>query len=105
MKLYATTTSERASKGQGGNEFIKAVFTVNKDEKNCFIVIMCSHDNGDVSFAVNQRTDDGACEVYRNIYKQKGKSQKDETTKHGALCLCEKCKSGWCEQCKDYCYH
>jgi hypothetical protein len=23
MKLYATTTSERASKGQGGNEFIE----------------------------------------------------------------------------------
>lgn len=25
MKLYATTTSERASKGQGGNEFIDIV--------------------------------------------------------------------------------
>jgi hypothetical protein len=23
MKLYATTTSERASKGQGGNEFLR----------------------------------------------------------------------------------
>ena len=27
MKLYATTTSERASKGQGGNEFIRVEIT------------------------------------------------------------------------------
>ena len=27
MKLYATTTSERASKGQGGNKDILTVFT------------------------------------------------------------------------------
>lgn len=27
MKLYATTTSERASKGQGGNDFLSIVIT------------------------------------------------------------------------------
>lgn len=31
MKLYATTTSERASKGQGGNENLLTVFTVEID--------------------------------------------------------------------------
>jgi len=28
MKLYATTTSERASKGQGGNEFLEVALTL-----------------------------------------------------------------------------
>lgn len=30
MKLYATVTSERASKGQGGNDYLVADFTINK---------------------------------------------------------------------------
>lgn len=34
MKLYATTTSERATKGQGGNEYLKIII---RDEKQqCF---------------------------------------------------------------------
>jgi hypothetical protein len=33
MKLYATTTSERASKGQGGNEFINIDLLIG-DAKN-----------------------------------------------------------------------
>ena len=28
MKLYATTTSERASKGQGGNDFVETVYQI-----------------------------------------------------------------------------
>lgn len=28
MKLYATVTSERASKGQGGNKFIRTTYNV-----------------------------------------------------------------------------
>lgn len=32
MKLYATITSERASKGQGGNDFIDGIFTVGEQE-------------------------------------------------------------------------
>lgn len=71
MKLYGTISSERASKSQGGNKFIKTIYTVDKDEKNALIVIQCVHENGDVSFSVNQKTDDGAVEVYRNIYKAK----------------------------------
>jgi len=33
MKLYATTTSERASKGQGGNEYICISLTVQNGSK------------------------------------------------------------------------
>lgn len=32
MKLYATTTSERASKGQGGNEFLDVFLQVKNEE-------------------------------------------------------------------------
>lgn len=31
MKLYATTTSERASKGQGGNKYVAVAFEVEHD--------------------------------------------------------------------------
>lgn len=30
MKLYATVTSERATKGQGGNKYIFSVFSVDR---------------------------------------------------------------------------
>lgn len=97
MKLYATTTSERASKGQGGNNYIKALFTVDKNPKSEMLVILCTHENGDVSFAVNQKTDDGYIEVYRNLYKTKGKSQKSECLNTGrkqdGFGLCKECNT------------
>ena len=31
MKLYAAVTSERASKGQGGNEWIEFIMSIDKD--------------------------------------------------------------------------
>lgn len=31
MKLYATVTSERASKGQGGNKFVYSQFTLERE--------------------------------------------------------------------------
>lgn len=34
MKLYATVTSERATKGQGGNEFIDYILTVGGKSPN-----------------------------------------------------------------------
>lgn len=33
MKLYATITSERASKGQGGNEFIESIITIDEGKR------------------------------------------------------------------------
>lgn len=33
MKLYATTTSERASKGQGGNDFLSIKIQAGRDRK------------------------------------------------------------------------
>lgn len=36
MKLYATTTSERATKGQGGNDYIETNFFITNKEKPNF---------------------------------------------------------------------
>lgn len=33
MKLYSTVRSERAEKGQGGNQFVRSVFTIEHDTK------------------------------------------------------------------------
>jgi len=33
MKLYATTTSERASKGQGGNDYLESNYFITSKEK------------------------------------------------------------------------
>lgn len=34
MKLYATTTSERATSGQGGNQFLKIMIQAGKDRRH-----------------------------------------------------------------------
>ena len=48
MKLYAITTSERASKGQGGNNRLVVNFTVEHDDKTRqeigYIVLERQHD-------------------------------------------------------------
>jgi hypothetical protein len=41
MKLYATTTSERANKGQGGNKFIETTFLIGDREK--YLTVRIEH--------------------------------------------------------------
>lgn len=45
MKLYATTTSERASKGQGGNKYIETIIT-DENKKVIYHVSILPHDEG-----------------------------------------------------------
>ena len=33
MKIYGKTTSDRSSKGQGGNHYVKTVYTVEHDNR------------------------------------------------------------------------
>jgi len=43
MRLYATTTSERASKGQGGNRFLDIdIFTTNKEKSTHHVHVIVS---------------------------------------------------------------
>lgn len=73
MKLYATTTSERASKGQGGNEYINGVFTC--DEDIVIQVRICSYD--DENWRLQITTPEGTS--FQTYPKQtKGKKQKGE---------------------------
>ena len=44
MKLYATTTSERASKGQGGNEYLE--IEVKNERKEIILELMIENHNG-----------------------------------------------------------
>lgn len=90
MKLYATTTSERASKGQGGQKFIEVL--VNDEQgKNL------------VKLYVEMREDEIYTEVlhYSNGEKllfsdqlQKGKKQKDDIS---PMMKCNN-HTGWCAE-------
>jgi len=57
MKLYSTITSERASKGQGGNKYIEIVLLqeINGKRVNVGKVVM---EQGKVHFLYNQISDD-----------------------------------------------
>ena len=85
MKLYATVTSERASKGQGGNEFLEIVimneekeqqarFDVTNDE-NGFILDYLDYATGEVT-----RLKRGANTTHGTASRieTKGKKQKGE---------------------------
>ena len=46
MKLYAKVTSERASKGQGGNKFLSVDFTVGDAIQNDMVLRVIFDDRG-----------------------------------------------------------
>ena len=91
MKLYATTTSERASKGQGGNDFLITQIKDKNQDELLTVHITCakSHLRGEhyniyvynpqgEYIAINHNEGFGELE-------QKGKKQKGE--------LCQVCKN------------
>ena len=80
MKLYATTTSERASKGQGGNDFIEILVQDEKRETLFFMEIQPSKDN---TFTYRMSVDDKL--LSRSLDETKGKKQKGEHIE------CEQC--------------
>lgn len=76
-KLYCIATSEKASKGQGGNEYIQIKLKLD-DEKEVARVLMKIVGNE----AILQIWDINKGELMdRKIYKLKGKSQKGEIVK------------------------
>jgi hypothetical protein len=70
MKLYATTTSERASKGQGGNDKLEIEITGENKLPLAFITVLPS------GTIIVEEQEGG--EVV--VEKTKGKSQKGEYT-------------------------
>ena len=87
MKLYSTTTSERASKGQGGNQFLS--IDIN-DELNQVIAHIYVKDlengNGEITinnFIRGQHTTDKFRLYSKKIVKAiKGKQKKGDKCRH-----------------------
>jgi hypothetical protein len=78
MKLYATTTSERASKGQGGNKYLSIEIKTDKTILTaCFIEIVEQDENNILlNITANGELRNGVRYI---IPKElKGKSQKGE---------------------------
>jgi hypothetical protein len=87
MKLYATTTSERASKGQGGNDFIE-ILVQDENQKALYKIIFMPHYEGYITIEgqkayIHKRSGGGYEGNYTSIYdaflnlkdKSKGKKQ------------------------------
>ena len=102
MKLYATTTSERASKGQGGNKQVVTTYTcqneLTKLNDEVMRVEMTQHTGGSVSIRVFSLVSEQDMLVklpdrYTKGEKKKGDGinicEHDQTTKtvHGEYCL------------------
>ncbi len=93
MKLYATTTSDRASKGQGGNEFINIHLTVGDQNAPTDVydfecqgdVLNIYHNNEHEMTIHHKKQIDCGCEqgVYACLKhsKEKGNKQKGEPYK------------------------
>lgn len=80
MKLYATTTSERATKGQGGNDFLEIDITAEGFEgiptrANLYRLSISKNDNNGGLYAELLKYSNHEVIVLDNI---KGKSQKGE---------------------------
>lgn len=79
MKLYATVTSERASKGQGGNDFLEIELT---GEGGQFIasVHLFPHATGDMSKHLLHVRDKSQGLLFGAVIdKEKGKRQKGDS--------------------------
>lgn len=109
MTLYATTTSERASKGQGGNEYLETLYYLTSKE-NPQVRVKVTNDEkiGLIYFSIeeyffNKWTKKYTQKYYINV-ELKGKSQKGESVD---IMECEKCKSKlnddyFCNKCSEY---
>lgn len=80
MNLYATTTSERATKGQGGNEYLE--IAVKGEDQKVFLEIIVTHDANEYhvrGYAISPQQSTGRrSEQYIAYDIQKGEKKKDE---------------------------
>jgi len=83
MKLYATVQSERASKGQGGNKFIR--FTLKDESKQVQLRLQIVQQADDLATYELYEHETGKV-VYSSHFATKGKQQK------GEYCVNPSCK-------------
>jgi hypothetical protein len=72
MKLYATTTSERATKGQGGNKEILIDLKIENPERKRFAMLKLTNYTDSFELAIMQN----ACDWQVIKKEQKAKKQK-----------------------------
>jgi len=104
MKLYATTTSERASKGQGGNKRLDTIITDANRNEIVKILIQINEDDTIALQYWDNTTSRGNkhCFTSNPIMTSKGNKQKGEY-KSGDICNFNACKNraviyGVCEK-------
>lgn len=86
MKLYTTITSERASKGQGGNDYL--IIRLYKENNELYGCILKTQENGITGFIACDNEDMKIKAVNPlkvksfsdSLEQEKGKSQKGENT-------------------------
>lgn len=114
MKLYATTTSERASKGQGGNKQLTVNLKIDPEKRMEIGNVVMKYDKDDgyevYYYPINENCTDQELNGGRVLlYKTKGKRQKDEKCECGNYPMtdtmnCDECCDGYdcifgCETC------
>lgn len=90
MKLYATVASERATKGQGGNDFIEnKIFTTNRETPSHRLRVFYDESIGEINIVFQARhfetwrdlaTDKIFIEATEKGEKQKGENYLFEST-------------------------
>ena len=103
MKLYATVTSERASKGQGGNERLSSSYTIVQNGKPLEVVkiegvktksgyiirVSLPHHSSHVQ-VLDTNENDNLYTLGIDIPALKGEKQKGECVYHGVV-NCSRC--------------
>lgn len=101
MKLYATTNSERASKGQGGNDYIEVQIT-DENKKGIYSLIIMPHKEGhlileNLSAYVQKRQGGGykvdSNEAFIRFVKLKSERQKEKGKRQKGEAVCMNCNS------------
>jgi len=96
MRLYAKVTSERASKGQGGNEFLRAVVTaeIGDNVRDDILILYVEPCAKGYDIRLSSRHGD---ELYSEVYEvERPKGECPEggnhfTTREGDEEICRKC--------------
>lgn len=85
MKLYATTTSERASKGQGGNEYLDIEIKVDDRNSPIGYIYLAMHPNNEWTLKWKSQTEEPLLLMQGKI---KGNNQKDDSGRDGICVAC-----------------
>ena len=82
MKLYATTTSERASKGQGGNNYLNIIVRDESEQRIAELRLSVRPDNKRATMFFWDNSMNGVGFESELKLKPKGKQQKGDICRH-----------------------